>query len=102
MRKEMIELYVKSIITFLILISSLFFVLKFLERKRFLCRNSIENAKVIPISSEDRIVVFTYNGEEFVIFSTSGSAILLDKKTIRKRYTVDEVQIQKDDCGVKQ
>ena len=95
-RKEMIELFIKNIIASFVLISFLFFVLKFFERKKFLPKSGVENVKIIPISNEDRIIVFAYNGEEFVIFSSSGSATLLDRKPVRNGYVSDEIQIQKD------
>ena len=76
----MIELYLKSFFVLLALIVILFVTNKYIERKRTLASSGIENLKVIPVGSGEKLVIFTYKGEEHIIFSTSHSAILLKSK----------------------
>jgi flagellar biogenesis protein FliO len=80
MRKKLIELYLKSFFVLLALIVILFVTNKYIERKRTLASSGIENLKVIPVGSGEKLVIFTYKGEEHIIFSTSHSAILLKSK----------------------
>ncbi len=77
MRRKLIELYLKSFFVLLALILLLFVVNKYLERRKILLSSGIEELKVIPVGSGEKLVIFTYKDEEYVIFSTSHSAILL-------------------------
>ena len=77
MRRKLIEFYLKSFFVLLALMLLLFTVNKYVERKRMLATSGIRNLKVIPIGSGEKLVIFTYRDEEYVIFSTSHSAILL-------------------------
>lgn len=88
----MIEFYLKSIFVFLILIVLLVLVLKFLEKRRFLYAQGVEGFKVIPLGGNEKIVIFAYGGKEFVIFSSSGSAVLLDKRTLVQKGNSKEVE----------
>lgn len=85
MRRKLIEFYLKSFFVLLALILLLFVVNKYIERKRILASSGIENLKVIPIGSGEKLVIFTYKGEEYIIFSTSHSATLL--KSEKKNQT---------------
>ena len=80
MRRKLIEFYLKSFFVLLALILLLFMVNKYIERKRILASSGIGNLKVIPIGSGEKLVIFTYKDEEYIIFSTSHSAILLKSK----------------------
>ena len=80
MRRKLIELYLKSFFVLLALIVILFVTNKYIERKRTLASSGIENLKVIPVGSGEKLVIFTYKGEEHIIFSTSHSAVLLRSK----------------------
>ena len=73
----MIEFYLKSFFVLLALMFLLFAVNKYIERKRILASSGIEDLKVIPIGGGEKLVIFTYKDEEYIIFSTSHSAILL-------------------------
>ena len=77
MRRKLIEFYLKSFFVLLALMFLLFAVNKYIERKRILASSGIENLKVIPIGGGEKLVIFTYKDEEYIIFSTSHSAILL-------------------------
>ncbi len=77
MRRKLIELYLKSFFVLLALMLLLFVVNKYLERRKILLSSGIEELKVIPVGSGEKLVIFTYKDEEYVIFSTSHSAILL-------------------------
>jgi hypothetical protein len=72
-----IDFYLKSLFVLLSLLIVLFLTNKYLERKRLLSASGVENFKVIPLGSGDRLIVLNYKGEEYLIFSTSHSAILL-------------------------
>ncbi len=85
----MTDLYIKSILAFLVLIFFLIFLLKFLERRRIFLKG-IEGVKIVPITSEDRLIVFSYEGTRFIIFSSSTSTILLDKKPVEGQGNIGE------------
>jgi len=87
----MIDFYLKSILAFLILIALLVLALKFLEKKRLFYGRGVEGLKVIPVGSSEKIVIFAYGGKEFVIFSSSGSAVLLDKRAVVSQNRVSGV-----------
>jgi len=44
------------------------------------------------LGSNEKIVIFAYGGKEFVIFSSSGSAVLLDKRTLVQKGNSKEVE----------
>ena len=77
MRRKLIEFYLKSLFVLLALIGTLFVVNKYIGRRKLLVSSGVENLKIIPLGSGEKLVIFTYKGEEHVIFSTSHSAILL-------------------------
>ena len=73
----MIDFYLKSLFVLLALVLTLFLANKYLERKRLLSTSGVENLKVIPLGSNEKLIVLNYKGEEYLIFSTSHSALLL-------------------------
>jgi flagellar biogenesis protein FliO len=77
MRRKLIEFYLKSFFVLGVLVVVLFIINKYIERKRLLTSSGIENLRIVPLGSGEKLVIFFYKGEEYVIFSTSHSAILL-------------------------
>ena len=77
MRRKLIEFYLKSFFVLGVLVVVLFIINEYIERKRLLTSSGIENLRIVPLGSGEKLVIFTYKDEEYIIFSTSHSAILL-------------------------